>query len=193
MPKLDVDLIEFPLNLEYLEAEFFLWGSLGYGLDKLAPELADSGWPPIGAQIVKLSPLIKDVITQFGFQEVRHLRVESSQDAILRELLYERGREKAEPYGITVEEFRNQISKLSNKQGRHGMKDEGLNLKSKVGVERRIRGNVLAGDKYLMAYDRTPKEILRIEYGSGKKNKSGGFYPNGAEGRIAKSYLRHEH
>ncbi|KAF3652269.1 hypothetical protein FXO38_16200 [Capsicum annuum] len=76
MPKSDVDLVEFPLNLEYLEAEFFLWGSLGYGLDKFAPELAGSGPPPIGAQIAKLSPLVRDVITQFGFQEVGHLRVE---------------------------------------------------------------------------------------------------------------------
>ncbi|XP_047257951.1 desiccation-related protein PCC13-62-like, partial [Capsicum annuum] len=71
---LDVDLVEFPLNLKYLKAKFFLWGYLGYGLDKFAPELADSGWPPIGAQIAKLSPLIIDVITQFEFQEVGHLR-----------------------------------------------------------------------------------------------------------------------
>ncbi|PHT35806.1 Desiccation-related protein PCC13-62 [Capsicum baccatum] len=273
MPKSDVDLVEFPLNLEYLEAEFFLWGSLGYGLDKFAPELADSGPPPIGAQIAKLSPLIRDVITQFGFQEVGHLRaikdtitgfprlllnlsresfatvmddafghplkppfdayandinyllasyvipyvgltgyvganpklqsstakrlvagllgVESGQDAVLRALLYERGREKVEPYGITVAEFTNQISKLRNKLGRHGIKDEGLNVKPKVGAEGRIKGNVLAGDKYSMAYERTPKEILRIVYGSGKENKPGGFYPKGAEGRIAKLYLRH--
>ncbi|KAM3287373.1 hypothetical protein P3S67_020803 [Capsicum chacoense] len=63
MPKSNVDIVEFPLNLECLEAEFFLWGSLGYGLDKFTPELADNGPPPIGAQIEKLSPLIRDVIT----------------------------------------------------------------------------------------------------------------------------------
>ncbi|PHU04407.1 Desiccation-related protein PCC13-62 [Capsicum chinense] len=253
MPKLDVDLVEFPLNLEYLEAEFFLWGSLGYGLDKFAPELADSGWPPIGAQIAKLSPLIRDVIIQFGFQEVGHLRaikdtltgfprvvlnlsresfaivmddafrhpLKPPFDAYANDINYllasyvipyvgltgyagvnpklqsstakRLGREKAEPYGITVEEFTNKISKLSNKLGRHEIKDEGHNMKSKVGVEGRIRGNVLAGDKYSMAYDRTPKKILRMVYGSGKRNKSGGFYPKGVEGRIAKSYLRHEH
>ncbi|XP_047258382.1 desiccation-related protein PCC13-62-like, partial [Capsicum annuum] len=119
------------------------------------------------------------------------LGVESGQDAVLRALLYERGREKVEPYGITVAEFTNRISKLRNKLGRHGIKDEGLNVKPKVGAEGRIRGNVLAGDKYSMAYDRTPKEILRIVYGSGKENKPGGFYPTGAEGAIAKSYLRH--
>ncbi|PHT35792.1 hypothetical protein CQW23_23492 [Capsicum baccatum] len=81
--------------------------------------------------------------------------------------------------------------KLRNKLGRHGIKDEGLNVKPKVGAQGRIRGNVLAGDKYSMAFDRTPKEILRIVYGGEKENKTGGFYPKGAEGRIAKSYLRH--
>ncbi|KAG4381390.1 hypothetical protein GLYMA_15G138132v4 [Glycine max] len=30
IPESDVDLLKFPLNLEYLEAEFFLFGSLGY-------------------------------------------------------------------------------------------------------------------------------------------------------------------
>jgi hypothetical protein len=70
----DVDLLEFPLNLEYLEAEFFLFGALGHGLDVVAPELADGGPPPIGAKLAKLSKLIKDIIFQFGLQEVGHLR-----------------------------------------------------------------------------------------------------------------------
>lgn len=35
--KADLDLLEFPLNLEYLEAEFFLYGSLGVGFDHVAP------------------------------------------------------------------------------------------------------------------------------------------------------------
>ncbi|OIT35793.1 PREDICTED: desiccation-related protein PCC13-62-like isoform X1 [Nicotiana attenuata] len=271
LPKSDVDLLEFPLNLEYMEAEFFLWGSFGHGLDSFAPELADGGPSPIGATIAKLSPLIRDVIAQFGFQEVGHVRamkntvegfprpllnlskeafatvmndafghqleplfnpyandinyllasyvipyigltgyvganpklhsptakrlragllgVESGQDAVLRALLYERGRANVEPYGITVAEFANRISELRNKLGRHGLKDEGLKVKPTVGAERKIRGNILAGDKYSLSYDRTPEEILRIVYGSGNEKKPGGFYPKGAEGRIAKSYL----
>lgn len=70
----DVDLIEFALNLEYLEAEFFLFGPLGQGLDEVAPELAEGGPPPIGAKLARLDPLVNDVIFQFGMQEVGHLR-----------------------------------------------------------------------------------------------------------------------
>ncbi|XP_075080654.1 desiccation-related protein PCC13-62-like [Nicotiana tabacum] len=271
VPKSDVDLLEFPLNLEYMEAEFFLWGSFGYGLDSFAPELAVGGPSPIGARIAKLSPLIRDVIAQFGFQEVGHVRaikntvagfprpllnqsreafatvmndafghqleppfnpyandinyllasyvipylgltgyvganpklhsptvkrllvgllgVESGQDAVLRALLYEHGRENVEPYGITAIEFTNSISELRNKLGRHGLKNEGLKVKPTVGAEGKIRENILAGDKYSLSYDRTPEEILRIVYGSGNENKPGGFYPKGADGQIAKSYL----
>lgn len=74
MPKSDVDLLEFPLNLEFLEAEFFLWGSLGRGLDAIAPQLASGGPSPIGSQRAHLSPLIRDIIAQFAFQEVGHLK-----------------------------------------------------------------------------------------------------------------------
>ncbi|GAU50733.1 hypothetical protein TSUD_410560 [Trifolium subterraneum] len=70
----DIELLEFPLNLEYLEAEFFLFGALGHGLDVVAPELAEGGPPPIGAKSAKLGKLIKDIIFQFGLQEVGHLR-----------------------------------------------------------------------------------------------------------------------
>ncbi|KAL5097823.1 hypothetical protein RYX36_002150 [Vicia faba] len=51
----DVNLLEFPLNLEYLEAEFFLFGSTGHGLDKIAPELAEGGPAPIGAKLAKFN------------------------------------------------------------------------------------------------------------------------------------------
>ena len=74
LPRSDVDLLEFPLNLEYLEAEFFLWGSLGRGLDRIAPNLTQGGPPPIGAKAAKLDPLTRDIIVQFAFQEVGHLR-----------------------------------------------------------------------------------------------------------------------
>ncbi|RAL52059.1 hypothetical protein DM860_016557 [Cuscuta australis] len=271
LPKSDVDMLEFPLNLEYLEAEFFLWGALGHGIDRFDPGLSSGGPSPVGVTAAKLSPLVRDIIAQFGFQEVGHLRaiketvpgfarpllnlskeafgtvmdnafgrplrppfdpyasdinfliasyvvpyvgltgyvganpklrsatakrlvagllgVESGQDAVLRTLLYERKKEVVAPYGMTVAEFTGHISGLRNKLGKKGMKDEGLIVARTEGPEGKTSGNILAGDQHSLAYDRTPEEILRIVYGTGKENKPGGFYPKGGDGKIAKSFL----
>ncbi|KAK7332660.1 hypothetical protein VNO80_29415 [Phaseolus coccineus] len=272
-PKSDVDLLEFPLNLEYLEAEFFLYGALGYGLDKVAPDLAEGGDPPIGAKSAKLDRLFKDVILQFGLQEVGHLRaikstvkgfprpqldlssssfakimdqaigrnltppfdpyansinyllasyvipyvgltgyvganpmlqnatsrklvagllgVESGQDAVIRAFLYEQKTQKVNPYGLSVGDFTDRISTLRNNLGNEGVKDEGLVVAREDGAESAVNGNILAGDKDSLAYSRTPEEILRIIYGTGDEHAPGGFYPKGASGRIARSYLKH--
>ncbi|KAM5568675.1 hypothetical protein ABKV19_016284 [Rosa sericea] len=318
VPDSDVDLLEFPLNLEYLEAEFFLYGSLGFGLDKVAPNLTLGGPKPFGAKKAKLDPFTRDVIEQFAWQEVGHLRfqifyicfhfltyfcvrvffyyfnfigdgiwkgdlnsgprfvcraikktvkgfprpqldlsaksfakvfnlafgrvlkppfdpyanslnyllasylipyvgltgyvganpklqgstskrlvagllgVESGQDAVIRTLLYKHALVKVHPYDITVAEFTNRLSDLRNKLGQTGLKDEGLLVPKYKGAEGKISGNVLAGDGYSVAYDRTPEEILRIVYGSGDEHVPGGFYPKGADGRIAKSHLQNE-
>ncbi|KAD4385139.1 hypothetical protein R6Q59_010712 [Mikania micrantha] len=271
-PKIDEKLLEFPLNLEYFEAEYFLFGSMGQGLDSVEPDLAAGGPPPIGAKQANLTSLVKDIITQFGYQEVGHLRaikktvrgfprpllnlsaesfatvmndafgsplsppfdpyandinyliscyvipyvgltgyvganpelhspvsrklvagllgVESGQDAVIRSLLYERADEKVVPYETTVVEFTEKISKLRNKLGKMGLKDEGLKVPKKLGAEKKVQGNVLAGDEDSLAYGRTPKEILRIVYGTGDEKTPGGFYPNGGNGIIAKTYLR---
>ncbi|KAL3727837.1 hypothetical protein ACJRO7_032564 [Eucalyptus globulus] len=272
VPRSDVDLLEFPLNLEYFEAELFLYASLGYGLDKVAPNLTMGGPSPIGARAANLGPLIKDIILQFALQEVGHLKaikttvkgfprpllnlsaasfakvmdnafghalkppfdpyaneinfllasylvpyvgltgyvganpklqgsvskrlvagllgVESGQDAVIRALLYERAAWEVKPYGITVAEFTDRMSELRNKLGHDGLKDEGLVVPLHLGAEGKIKGNVLAGDKYSISYDRTPEEILRIVYGSGDESVPGGFYPKGGNGHIARSHLR---
>ncbi|KAL5097830.1 hypothetical protein RYX36_002157, partial [Vicia faba] len=58
----------------YLEAEFFLYGSTGHGLDKISPELADGGPTPIGAKLAKFNDtVIRDIVYQFALQEVGHL------------------------------------------------------------------------------------------------------------------------
>ncbi|KAL2341633.1 hypothetical protein Fmac_009573 [Flemingia macrophylla] len=271
-PESDNDLLEFPLNLEYLEAEFFLFGALGHGLDVVAPNLTGNGPSPIGAKLANLDKLVRDVILQFAYQEVGHLRaikstvkgfprpllnlskesfakimdsafgktltppfdpyansinyllasyvipyvgltgyvganpllqnatskklvagllgVESGQDAVLRAFLYEHKALVVIPYGVTVAEFTNRISALRNKLGNAGVKDEGLVVPIEEGAEGKVKGNILAGDKESLAYGRTPEEILRIVYGSGDEHVPGGFYPKGALGRIATSYLK---
>ncbi|KDO56230.1 hypothetical protein CISIN_1g044495mg [Citrus sinensis] len=59
----DVDNLQFAQSLEHLEAELFLGGGLGYGLDKVAPYLK-----------ANLDNLTRAIITEFGYQEVGHLR-----------------------------------------------------------------------------------------------------------------------
>ena len=91
VPKEDIDLLEFPLNLEYLEAEFFLYGSLGVGLDTVAPNLTKGGPTPIGGQLAILDSVTRDVILQFALQEVGHLRLASilySQHTYIRTYIY---------------------------------------------------------------------------------------------------------
>ncbi|MED6134988.1 hypothetical protein PIB30_042086 [Stylosanthes scabra] len=267
LPKSDVELIEFALNLEYLEADYFLNGALGHGLDVVAPNLTGGGPPPIGARIAHLGPLVRDVILQFGLQEVGHLRAikstvrgfprpllnissetfgqiidnafafdpyandinyliatyvipyvglngyvganpllqsvtakklvagllaaESGQDAVVRAMLYERRYEIVIPYGVTVAEFTDRISALRNKLGRDGLKDEGLVVPKELGAEGKVTGNILSLNKDSLGYPRTPPEILRIVYATGNESVPGGFYPKGANGTIARSYLEH--
>lgn len=74
LPQSDVDLLEFPLNLEYLETEFFCWSALGYGLDAIDANLTGGGPPSIGGQSASLTPMIRDIASQFCYQEVGHLR-----------------------------------------------------------------------------------------------------------------------
>ncbi|KAM0948542.1 hypothetical protein DsansV1_C06g0060491 [Dioscorea sansibarensis] len=70
----DGELIKFALNLEYLEAEFFLFGALGKGLDSIAPELANGGPSPIGVKKAHLDDRTRRIIEEFGYQEVGHLK-----------------------------------------------------------------------------------------------------------------------
>lgn len=70
----DKELIQVALNLEYLEAEYFLWAAYGSGLDKLAPNLTGGGPKPFGVQKANLGPYYTDLYEQMGLQEVGHLR-----------------------------------------------------------------------------------------------------------------------
>ena len=70
----DLKNIANALNLEYFEAEYFLWASYGYGLDKLAPSLTGNGPKPIGVQKANLNAHFTDVFQQMGLQEIGHIR-----------------------------------------------------------------------------------------------------------------------
>ncbi|XVE77642.1 hypothetical protein DITRI_Ditri13aG0079100 [Diplodiscus trichospermus] len=70
----DQDRVQFALNLEFFEAEFFLYGALGKGLDDFEPSLAQGGPPPVGGRIANLDPTTRRIIEEFGYQEIGHIR-----------------------------------------------------------------------------------------------------------------------
>lgn len=74
IPKSDIELLQFPQNLEFLQAEWFLWSALGHGLDAIDPKLAKGGPPPVGVQKANLDELTLNIAREFGYQGVGHLR-----------------------------------------------------------------------------------------------------------------------
>uniref|UniRef100_A0ACD5XKJ9 Uncharacterized protein n=1 Tax=Avena sativa TaxID=4498 RepID=A0ACD5XKJ9_AVESA len=268
----DIDPMQFALNLEFTEAEFFLHAAYGVGLDQIAPNLTLGGPPPVGAMKANLDDVTWRIAAEFGLQEVGHLRaiqntvggfprpkidlsaknfarvmdaafgyrlnppfdpyinslnfllasyvipylgingytgtnpiidgyatkkllagllaVEAGQDAVFRALLFERKRETVPPYkGITVAEFTDRISATRNQLGKCGVKDEGLTVPPELGAEGRICTNVLSADRDSLSYPRTPAELLRILYLTGDEHVPGGFFPEGANGKIAREFL----
>ncbi|XP_075108766.1 ferritin-like catalase Nec2 [Nicotiana tabacum] len=270
--KEDRDNVHFAQNLEFLEAEYFLWASKGHGIDVMAPYLTKGGPPPIGAQKANLDSLTYRIIEEFAYQEIGHLRaidktvggiprplmdlsrenfaklfdeaigyeleppfdpyrdslsymlscyvipyvgmngyvgmnpqlkgyaakhlvagllgVEAGQDAVIRMYLYERADEVVWPYEYTVAYFTDRISNLRNRLGMCGIKDEGIYVPLELGAENRTESNVLSADYYSLSYPRTPQEILRIVHSTGSEHMPGGFYPHGANGRIARELLQ---
>lgn len=74
LPQSDVDLIEFALNLEYLEAEFFLWAAYNQSLNDIDPSLTQGGPPPIVDRPVNVTDYLRAIIAQLALQEVGHIR-----------------------------------------------------------------------------------------------------------------------
>ncbi|CAL4914353.1 unnamed protein product [Urochloa decumbens] len=252
----DVDPVQFALNLEYNEAEFFLHGAYGQGLDQIAPGMAMGGpppefalqarsWPHQGYQAhgrrdssaadrpqrrqlrqgvmdqafgYRLNPPFDPYANSLNFLLACYvipylgingyvgtnpmidgyktkelvaglLGVEAGQDAVFRALLFERRGEAVPPYNITVAEFTDRVSALRNRLGRCGVKDEGLTVPRELGAEGAICTNVLSADRDSLSYARTPAQLLGILYLTSDERKPGGFYPEGANGKIARSFL----
>ncbi|PWZ39508.1 Desiccation-related protein PCC13-62 [Zea mays] len=226
LPQSDVDLLEFPLNLEYLETEFFCWSALGAikqtvrGFPRPLLDISAANFgkiieqalnatldPPFDPYENSLNFLVASYIIPYvgltGYvganprlltPQARKLlagllAVESAQDAVIRTLLYERGMARVPSYAGGVAEITARISDLRNSLGRRGVKDEGLVVAPELGPEGLTVGNIIAGDHLSLAYDRTPEEILGIVYGTGNSAQHGGFFPQGADGRIARGLL----
>ena len=76
MPDIDVDVLNFALNLEYLEAEFYSWAAFGRGLDA-----ADAGGGPAsigGKKLVytgqPIDGAVQAYIEEIANDEIAHVR-----------------------------------------------------------------------------------------------------------------------
>ncbi|RDY07864.1 hypothetical protein CR513_07967, partial [Mucuna pruriens] len=117
------------------------------------------------------------------------LGVEFGQQAVIRAYLYERRNFLVFPYPVTVAEFTNSLSELGNRLGKEGTKSEGLVVPPSEGAEGKVSGNVLSADNDSLSYAKEPAAIVRVAYGRGNEAVPGGFFPRGANGRIARSFL----
>lgn len=119
------------------------------------------------------------------------LGMKAGQNAVVRALLYERANQTVAPYNLTVADFVSRIAELGNKVTRVGPGglEEGIIVPITFGAENRTVTNVLSADTNSLSYARTPREILRILYGTGNENAPGGFFPARANGQIARSFL----
>jgi hypothetical protein len=75
-PDIDVDVLNFALNLEYLEAEFYLWAAFGRGLSD-----ADAGGGPasVGGRLLSykgqpIDPAVKAYIEEIATDEENHVK-----------------------------------------------------------------------------------------------------------------------
>ncbi|CAJ1940776.1 unnamed protein product [Sphenostylis stenocarpa] len=136
---------------------------------------------------VQITPQLKNPIYKSLVAGL--LGVASDQETVIRGYLYERRDSLVQPYNVNTSTFIDRISELGNRLGKEGTKIEGLVVSPAQGAEGKIAGNVISADKDSLAYASTLPAILRIVYGTGDEHVPGAFFPDGANGRIARSFL----
>ncbi|ESR46645.1 hypothetical protein CICLE_v10003931mg [Citrus x clementina] len=201
----DVDNLQFAQSLEHLEAELFLGGGLGYGLDKVAPYLK-----------ANLDNLTRAIITEFGYQEVGHLRDSKAIDGSECKILFAKLIDEA--FGFPLDPpfypYRDSLSYmlaaglLSPESGQDRIVREYLFGRADQIVKpynytvARMKGFLslrsLELNRRLVAmsrpwafnsfsYPRSPEEILRISYGTGNEHVPGRFFPQGGKWKNCKT------
>jgi hypothetical protein len=71
----DVDYLNFALNLEYLEAEFYLYAATGQGLSTAFTDIGGAPGTTVGgAKITGLSTAQQNILNEIAFDEQAHVR-----------------------------------------------------------------------------------------------------------------------
>ncbi|KAK9945639.1 hypothetical protein M0R45_011143 [Rubus argutus] len=229
----DVDRVQFALNLEFCQAEYFLYGTFGKGLDSISPNLTAGGPPPIGVQkALLLNPEVARISEEIAYQQVGNIRsiFETvggfprpllNLSVTLWALLFDLALKK--PLIPPFNPYRNSLSFLL---AAYAMPDlaqtsyvssissfttnSSSSLASKLLAIKAGQSAVIRTLLYQNATQFVPPyqitvaeftkaiseltnilepEILRIVYGTGNEHLPSGFFPKGANGKIARSYI----
>jgi hypothetical protein len=136
------------------------------------------------------SSWVETVWMDWGGQLVAGLLgVEAGQDAVIRRTLWNFADKIVAPYNFTVTNFTDKVSDWRNSLS-HAFVDEGLVVPISEGANGQTTGNVLAGNNDSLAFARTAEQVFATVYGTGSASKPGGFFPKGADGVIAKHFLK---
>ncbi|PHU07044.1 hypothetical protein BC332_23533 [Capsicum chinense] len=190
----------FVISMVFAQLVFVIHSNPIYVME---PYLTKGGPPPIGAQKANLDPLTHNIITEFGNEEIGHLRaIDTVMGSIPRPLLHltseNIGKIFDAAFGHKLEPpfdpYKDSLSYILSCYiipyvGMNGMlcgiNDKGIIVPCELGAENRSKTNIISADYYSLAYSRTPEEIARIVYTTGNEHIPGGIYPHGANGRIA--------
>ncbi|OMO81902.1 hypothetical protein COLO4_23383 [Corchorus olitorius] len=80
------DLLQFGLNLLYMQAEFSLCASDGEGIDIIAPDLVNGGPPSIGCTRANLDDRTRAILAELGFRSVRIIRDMYQTSSLIKEI-----------------------------------------------------------------------------------------------------------
>jgi hypothetical protein len=187
----DGAVLNFALNLEYLEAEFYLHAVYGHGLrDELTTGKGDRGRVVIGPQDT-FDPYANEnnfLLAAFIFEDVGVTAYKGAAPLIDNKTYLEAaaGILAVEAYhagivrtNLYAKDLRFEARKISH--ARDSL-DGTSSLDQGIGWPK--RANLVPTDQNGIAFSRSAAQVLNVVYLTPKRVKEGGFFPNGVNGSI---------
>ncbi|TGQ04131.1 MULTISPECIES: ferritin-like domain-containing protein [unclassified Mesorhizobium] len=182
------DIFRFAFNLEYMEAEYYLRGITGKGIEK--PDVGSKPGDVVGGKKVTFETpalglggmLFEDVgVTAYAGAAtvLKNKEFLAAAAGILAVEAYHMGMARASLYRMGEKAWKaaNAICGARDKIDGPGDKAQGIYVDGKA--------NFIPSTPDAIGFTRTPQEVLRIVYRTDQSGVSkGGFYPNGMNGAL---------